>query len=162
MREIVLKAVTESIPQITAFVDGELAKLCRPGQEPAALPPSPEEGTLHEPPESRQNLRLKAQMQIDIAIDEIISNIARYAYAPGGGDVAVRFDHDESTRTVSIAFVDSGVPFDPLQKPDPDVARAVDEREVGGLGIFLVRKTMDSVEYRREGGQNILTIRKKI
>ena len=88
--------------------------------------------------------------------------LARYAYAPGGGDVAVRFDHDESTRTVSIAFVDSGVPFDPLQKPDPDVARAVDEREVGGLGIFLVRKTMDSVDYRREGGQNILTIRKKI
>ena len=62
----------------------------------------------------------------------------------------------------SITLTDSGVPFDPLQKPDPDTSLPAEEREIGGLGIFLVKKTMDDVIYRREDGRNLLTIRKKI
>jgi len=65
-------------------------------------------------------------------------------------------------RAAVITFRDSGVPFDPLQKEEPDTTLTAEEREIGGLGIFLVRKTMDAMEYRREDGFNVLTIRKKI
>ena len=63
---------------------------------------------------------------------------------------------------MQICVVDEGVPFDPLAKEDPDVTLSAEERQIGGLGIFLVKKTMDGMAYRREDGKNILTIRKKI
>ena len=84
------------------------------------------------------NCPMKVQMQIDVAIDELLA------------------------RTVSLTFIDSGVPYDPLAKPDPDVTLSVEEREVGGLGIFLVKKTMDDMTYVRRDGRNELTIRKRI
>lgn len=105
---------------------------------------------------------IKAQMQIDIAIDEIAANISLYAYTPGTGKMEVRFEYEEEKRTAVISFIDSGVPFNPLEKEEPDTALSAEEREIGGLGIFLVRKTMDGMEYERKNGQNILTIRKKI
>ena len=105
---------------------------------------------------------MKAQMQIDIAIDEIVANVSFYAYTPGTGNVEIGFDYEPETRTAVITFTDSGVPFNPLEKEEPDTGLTAEEREIGGLGIFLVRKTMDSMEYRREDGHNILTIRKKI
>ena len=105
---------------------------------------------------------VKAQMAIDIALDEILANICLYAYAPGTGTVEVYVDHDAENRMAVITFRDSGVPFDPLQKEEPDTTLTAEEREIGGLGIFLVRKTMDAMEYRREDGFNVLTIRKKI
>ena len=105
---------------------------------------------------------MKAQMQIDIVIDELFGNIARYAYGDGTGDATVRFEFDGPTRTASVTFIDGGVPFDPLQKPDPDVTLSAEERAVGGLGIFMIKKTMDRVEYRRENSMNILTIYKTI
>ena len=108
------------------------------------------------------NCPMKAQMQIDVAIDELLANIASYAYAPNKGDVTVRFDFDEESRMASITFIDTGVPYDPLRKPDPDVTLQAQEREVGGLGIFLVKKTMDDMLYARKDGRNILTIRKRI
>ncbi len=108
------------------------------------------------------NCPMKAQMQIDVAIDELLANIASYAYAPNKGDVTVRFDFDEESRMASISFIDTGVPYDPLRKPDPDVTLQAQEREVGGLGIFLVKKTMDDMLYARKDGRNILTIRKRI
>ena len=135
MRELTVKALTENIPQVTAFLDEQL--------EAADCP-------------------LKAQMQIDVAIDELFSNIANYAYAPGTGDATVRFDFDESVRTVSICFSDHGKPFNPLKNADPDLSLPAEEREIGGLGIFLVKKTMDEVAYRYENGMNVLTIQKKI
>ena len=130
-----MEAVRENIPRVTEFVDSEL--------EQAGCP-------------------VKAQMQIDIAIDEIMANISLYAYAPATGTVEVRFSHDAENGMAAITFVDSGVAFDPLQKAEPDTSLPAAERQIGGLGIFLVRKTMDGMEYRREDGQNILTILKKI
>ena len=105
---------------------------------------------------------MKAQMQIDVAIDEWMANIASYAYGDGGGDVTVRFDYQPDDRTVALTFIDSGIPYDPLAKPDPDVTLSVDKRAVGGLGIFLIKKTMDDMTYARQDGRNVLTIRKRI
>lgn len=105
---------------------------------------------------------MKAQMQIDVAIDELLANIASYAYAPGTGDVTVRFDFDADSRVATVTFIDAGVPYDPLGKPDPDVTLDAGEREVGGLGIFLVKKTMDDMTYARKDGRNVLTIHKRI
>ena len=105
---------------------------------------------------------LKIRMKIDLAIDELIANVANYAYASGKGEVTVRFAFDEADRMVSITFIDEGVPYDPLKKRDPDVTLSAAERQIGGLGIFLVKKTMDSMEYKRENDCNILTIYKKI
>ena len=104
----------------------------------------------------------RTKMQIDIAIDEIFSNIARYAYAPKTGSATVRFSYDEADKAVSITFIDSGVPFNPLERSAPDTHVPLERRSIGGLGIHLVRKTMDGMEYEHKGGKNILTIRKLI
>ncbi len=105
---------------------------------------------------------IKAQMQIDVAIDELLANIASYAYETGEGQVTVRFDFRPDDRTVALTFIDNGIPYDPLAKPDPDVALEVEKRGVGGLGIFLVKKTMDDMIYARRDGHNVLTICKRI
>ena len=105
---------------------------------------------------------MKAQMQIDVAIDELFANIAYYAYPDRTGEATVRFDFNETTRTASITFIDSGVPFNPLEQADPDVTLSAEEREIGGLGIFMVKKTMDTLEYSHENGYNELTIHKRI
>ena len=102
------------------------------------------------------------ELTISRVIDELFANIAHYAYEGGIGDATVRFDFDEAARTASITFIDSGIPFDPLKKADPDVTLSVEEREIGGLGIFMVKKTMNALEYRHENGMNILTMRKQI
>ena len=135
MKQLTIAAKVENLPQVTAFVDAELEAIDCP---------------------------MKAQMQIDLAIDELFANIAHYAYAPGEGEATVIFDFDEAQRTVSLTFADSGVPFDRLAKSDPDVTAAAQERAIGGLGIFLVKKTMDGMSYRYEDGMNRLTILKKI
>ena len=100
----------------------------------------------------------KTKSQIEIAVDEIFSNIARYAYSPGVGGAVVRIAVDGD---ITIEFEDSGVMYDPLSKQDPDTTLSAQERKIGGLGVFLVKNIMDSVEYRREGDKNILTVRKK-
>ena len=101
----------------------------------------------------------KIQNQIRIAVDEIFSNIARYAYHPKVGGAVVRITVGD---VVIIEFEDSGTPYDPLAKEDPDVSLSAEEREIGGLGLFMVKNLMDSVEYRREGTKNMLTIRKRV
>ena len=135
MKELTVKAEVKNLGQVTAFVDAELEALdCSP----------------------------KAQMQIDVAIDELFGNIAQYAYENGEGDATVRVDYDEPNRTVILTFLDSGVPFNPLEREEPDISVPAEERGIGGLGIFLVRKTMDQVDYRYENRMNILTVRKKV
>ena len=135
MKEITLEAKIENIPQVTAWIDAELEAVDCP---------------------------MKAQMQIDLAIDELFGNIAHYAYAPETGNATVRFAFDADAAMVEITFVDRGKPYDPLAKQDPDVTLSANERAVGGLGIFLVKKTMDEMAYRYENGENHLTIRKKV
>ena len=104
---------------------------------------------------------LKAQMQVDVAVDEIMANISHYAYGEGTGTVSVRITVPEEGGQAEITFIDQGIPFDPLKQKEPDVTLSAEERQIGGLGIFLVRKTMDDVRYEYKGGSNVLTIVKK-
>ena len=105
---------------------------------------------------------MKTQMAICVAIEEIFVNVAHYAYGDGEGDMTLGIGFDDASRTVTFRMADKGTPFDPLQKPDPDITLSAEEREIGGLGIFITKKTMDTVEYAYENGENVLTMTKKI
>lgn len=105
---------------------------------------------------------MKAIMQLDIAVEELFVNIAHYAYNPDVGEASITVDVSDETRDVTVRFEDWGKPYDPLQRQDPDVTLSAEERGVGGLGIFMVKKTMDRVVYSHENGKNILTITKRI
>lgn len=110
----------------------------------------------------RVNCPQKTKVQIDVAIDELFSNIANYAYNPDVGDVTVTMETHENTRSVVITFIDKGKPYDPLKRDDPNVNASLNEREIGGLGIYIVKKSMDDVQYEYKDGKNILTIKKNI
>lgn len=103
----------------------------------------------------------KVQFQIDIAVEEIFINIAHYAYAPDTGQARLELDITQDDRMV-LTFIDWGIPYDPLKKPDPDIKLSAEERPIGGLGIFMVKKSMDDVKYCRSDNRNILVITKKI
>ncbi|MBR5135237.1 MAG: SpoIIE family protein phosphatase, partial [Clostridia bacterium] len=105
---------------------------------------------------------MKIQTAVCVAIEEVFVNVARYAYGDGGGDMSLGIAFDEERRVITFRLSDRGVPFDPLAKPDPDVTLSAEEREVGGLGIFIAKKTMDSLTYVYENGENILTMTKKL
>lgn len=105
---------------------------------------------------------VKLQMAICVAIEEVFVNVAHYAYADGNGNVEFNIGFDEKTRNVTFQMIDSGTPFDPLKKEDPDIRLSAEERDIGGLGIFITKKTMDEVTYLYENGKNILTMTKKI
>lgn len=135
MKEINVEALVSNIPEVTEFVDAELELLDCP---------------------------LRAQMQIDVAIDEIFANIASYAYNPETGPATVRVEVQEEPLAVILTFIDNGVPFDPLAAEDPDITLSAEERGTGGLGIFMVKKTMDAINYEYRDGQNILTIKKNL
>ena len=104
---------------------------------------------------------MKAQMQLAVAVDELFSNIARYAYGDGEGEATVRIEKLDRP-AIRITFLDRGVPYDPLKNEDPDTTLSVEERKIGGLGIYMVKKSMDAVTYRYQDGQNILVIEKNI
>ena len=103
---------------------------------------------------------MKAQMQIDVAVEEIFVNIAHYAYPSGDGEAVIRIGADEANRAVSITFIDQGIPYDPLKNEDPDITLSAEDRPIGGLGIFMVKKSMDDVSYEYKDKQNRLTIKK--
>ena len=105
---------------------------------------------------------MKIQTVICVALEEVFVNIAHYAYPESAGDMTLRIGFDETSRTITFRITDGGIPFDPLKKPDPDITLSAEEREIGGLGIFIARKTMDSLQYAYENGKNILTMIKKI
>lgn len=128
-------AKTENLDTVMAFVDERLEK--------AECP-------------------MKIQMQIDIAVEEIFVNIASYAYSPGEGPATVRVNVDDEHKFVDITFIDNGVPYDPLAKEDPDITLSAEQRQIGGLGIFMVKQSMDDVIYEYRDGHNILTIKKAL
>ena len=105
---------------------------------------------------------LKAQMQIAVAAEEIYVNIAHYAYAPETGTATLRLELQEEPPAVTLTFLDSGIPFNPLDRTDPDVSLPAEEREIGGLGIFMTRKSMDDLRYEFRDGQNVLTLIKRL
>jgi anti-sigma regulatory factor (Ser/Thr protein kinase) len=135
MRELNVEALVDNLDTVIAFVDEELDKL---------------------------ETSVKIRTQIDIAVEELFVNIAHYAYNPQTGPATVRVEVEQDPLAISITFIDKGVPYDPLAKADPDVTLSADEREIGGLGIFMVKKSMDSIDYEYKDGQNILHIKKII
>ena len=135
MKELNITATVENIETVTDFINEQLEALDCP---------------------------MKAQMQIDIAIDELFGNIAHYAYNPEIGQATVRVEVIEEPLSVVITFIDNGVPYDPLAKADPDTTLSADEREIGGLGIYMVKKSMDDITYEYKDGHNILKIKKQL
>jgi len=130
MKELIIDAKTENLGKVLEFVDAELSK---------------------------SECTAKVKTHIAIAVEEVFINISNYAYRPDVGGVVIRISVCEDVR---MEFEDKGKPYNPLEKEDPDVNVEMDEREIGGLGIFMVKKIMDTVEYRNEDGKNILIIRK--
>ncbi|MBR1689464.1 MAG: ATP-binding protein [Oscillibacter sp.] len=104
----------------------------------------------------------RAQMQITVAAEEVFVNIASYAYAPETGTATVRLELSGEPQTVTVTFIDTGIPFDPLKKADPDVTLPAEERGIGGLGIFMTKKLMDDVRYEYRDGKNVLTLKKNL
>ena len=104
----------------------------------------------------------RSRIQIDVAIDEILGNIAQYAYAPDTGPATIQVETEDDPPRAAITFIDHGKPFDPMTSKEPDLEKPVKERAPGGAGLFMVKKTMDDVSYCFKDGQNILTIRKRL
>ncbi len=108
----------------------------------------------------KQGASMKAIMQITVCFEEIFVNVAHYAYEGEVGDVEITLDNDNGN--FSIAFVDNGKFFDPLAKEDPDITASAQERSIGGLGILMVKKSMDEVNYEYKDNKNIFTMKKNI
>ena len=105
---------------------------------------------------------MKVQMQIDVAVEEIFVNIASYAYTPEVGMVTIQVEILDDPERAEITFIDKGIPYNPLAKEDPDTTLSAEERQIGGLGIYMVKKSMDAMRYEHTDGQNILTLVKNI
>ena len=135
MAELTLQASLEKLDEVLAFVEENMEK---------------------------NECPMKVVMQVQIAVEEIFVNIAHYAYDSGQGMATIRVEVGGDPLQVIITFIDQGVPYDPLKKEDPDVTLSAEERKIGGLGIFMVKKSMDDVKYEYADGKNILTISKKI
>ena len=99
-------------------------------------------------------------MKLELVTEEIFVNIANYAYGEGEGDAEIIAKYDGSS--VFLTFIDSGRHYNPLEKSDPDVTLSAEDRQIGGLGIFLVKKSTDDAEYEYKDGKNIFTVRKRI
>ena len=126
------KASQESLPEAMAFLEEQLNKL---------------------------NVDAKKQMQVSIAVEELFINIAHYSYAAEEGEVEIQIDKDA---VLIISLIDSGQPFNPLERKDPDINAPLEEREIGGLGIFMAKQNADKIEYEYKDGKNIVKIYKKL
>ncbi len=104
----------------------------------------------------------KAAMELDLAVEEIFVNIARYAYAPGTGRAKILAEVSDDCSEITVTFIDGGMRYNPLDKEDPDVTLPAEERPTGGLGVFMVKNIMDGVSYAYRDGKNILSIRKRL
>ena len=134
MEKLTIKAKLENLDNVTEFVEAQLAQM---------------------------DLPVKTQMQIDLAVEEIFVNIAHYAYTPEDGMAIIEVELTEDPRVI-ITFIDSGKPFNPLSNEDPDITMSAEKRKIGGLGIFMIKKSTDSCSYERKDGYNILKMNKAI
>ena len=135
VKELTVEALIDNLDDVLAFVDEQL---------------------------EAHDCSMKVQTQIDIAVEELFVNIAHYAYNPKTGPATLRLEIQENPLAVIITFIDKGVPYDPLARPDPDVTLSAEEREIGGLGIYMVKKSMDDIAYEYKDGKNILMIKKRL
>ena len=133
MKEITVEAKVEKLDEVLSFVEDIL---------------------------SEHECSTKIRIQIDVAVEEIFVNIAHYAYKPGSGDAVIAAEVSGDPEYVTISFSDSGVPYDPLKKEDPDVTLNAEDRQIGGLGIFMVKKSMDEVDYQYKDGKNVFSLKK--
>lgn len=135
MKELTLEATVENLEKVLGFVEEQL--------EANGCP-------------------MKVLMQVQIAVEEIYVNIAHYAYQTETGIVTICVRVGGDPVQVTITFIDRGIPYDPLAREDPDTTLSAEKRKIGGLGIFMVKKSMDDMKYEYSQGQNILTIRKSL
>jgi len=137
MKTITVPASVDQLDTVLAFLENELSGL--------ECPP-------------------KVSHEIAIAAEEIFVNIAHYAYDPEVGEATVRCQVDSGGEQpqLTIEFLDSGKPYDPLQRQDPNVSLSAEERDIGGLGIFMAKRLMDDMRYEYKDGKNILTIQKLV
>ena len=135
MKSITVEAKIENVDKVTEFVNEVLEE---------------------------KECPLKVQMQLDVAIDEIFGNIAYYAYWKGRGNATIQIEMEDNPPKITLTFIDQGIPYNPLESKDPDITLDIEDREIGGLGIFLVKKTMDELSYEYVDGQNILTMKKEL
>lgn len=133
MDELTIEATVENLPEATEFVTAALEEMDCP---------------------------LKVVMQMELVIEEIFVNVASYAYRPDVGNVTIRKSFDDEPRALNLTFIDSGCPYNPLEHKDPDTTLDADKREIGGLGIFLIKKNVDAITYERNDGKNILSVKK--
>ena len=132
MEKLTIDATVENLPAVTEYITSSLEE---------------------------KNCSMKTIMQMELVIEEIFVNVASYAYRPNIGQVTIckEFEPD----AITISFIDSGKAYNPLEHKDPDINAELEDRDIGGLGIFLVKKNVDEISYERKDNQNILTIKKK-
>ncbi|MCB5551412.1 ATP-binding protein [Blautia sp. MSK17_66] len=135
MKEITVDAMIENMNTVTAFVDDFLDQIACP---------------------------MKSRIQINIVIDEIFGNICHYAYKDSIGAVTVRVESGNTPKAVFLTFTDNGIPYNPLDTEDPDITLSSEERKIGGLGIYLVKKNMDEMKYEYVNQQNRLWMEKRL
>lgn len=133
MKELTLLAKTEHLDEVLDFINGILEE---------------------------KDCSMRAQLELDIAVEELFVNIASYAYRPIDGPVTIQVSFEENM--VSIVFIDNGKPYNPWENEDPDITLSAEDRQVGGLGVYMVKNTMNQVDYHYEDNKNILTIQKNI
>ncbi len=135
MKEITVNATLDELYTVLDFVEAELEK---------------------------QDCLPKVMVQIAIAVEEIYVNIAKYAYHPHNGNATIRCSVGGEPLMILVQFLDNGCPFNPLEHEDVDTSMSAEERSIGGLGILMVKKSMDEVEYSYQNGSNILTMKKQV
>lgn len=135
MKTLNIEAKTDNLNTVLEFIDEEL---------------------------ERAGCNMKAQLQIDIAAEELFVNVSNYSYTPYTGNVSISIRIISDPARAEITFVDSGMPYNPLEKEDPDVGLSAEQRQIGGLGVFMVKKSMDSMTYEYKNGCNVVTIMKRI
>ena len=135
MKEITVDATIENMNTVTAFVDDFLDQIACP---------------------------MKSKIQINIVIDEIFGNICHYAYKDSVGAVTVSVESGNTPKAVFLTFIDNGIPYNPLETEDPDITSSSEERKIGGLGIYLVKKNMDEMKYEYVNQQNRLWMEKRL
>lgn len=100
--------------------------------------------------------------QVNLALEEILVNIAKYAYPDDKGIIDISYEIDDNNKQLKVVIKDKGIEFNPLEKEDPDLEASVENRKIGGLGIYIVKKIMDDIKYQRINNENVLEIIKQL
>ena len=129
-------AKVDELPKVTSFIENELEKL---------------------------EFSFKIITQFNLVVEELFVNVASYAYKENeNGKCKISINYDKDKQEVKLSMEDNGIKFNPLEKEDPDTTLSVEDRKIGGLGILLVKKNMDNIEYKYEDNKNILILSKKV